>query len=225
MILIYFFDNKEINLNKNFINFCNLKLPKQRLEKVLRYRCAIDKWNCCVSYLLLTYGVKSKFGIDVLGENFKFNKFGKPCLKNFKNIYFNISHCASGVAVIVSGQQVGIDIQNIEKYNKGVAEHVLHKNEIYDIEKSNDKNYLFTKYWCLKECYVKYYGKCLSKDLKLVDFSKNIGMMFFKNKKIYKIFNMCDCVIVSCSLENVMVKKISMCELSNFMQGVESIHA
>jgi 4'-phosphopantetheinyl transferase len=88
------------------------------------------------------------------------NEFGKPYLKNYPDIHYNISHTKGAIVCAVSDQPIGIDIERIKKLNKRIAERFFTKNEqnyiFSDKEKQNEK---FIEIWTMKEAYVKWLGK------------------------------------------------------------------
>ncbi len=152
--MIYFFDDYE--------NFCAEKflkiLPENRIEKYNRLKRNSDRDNCVVAYLLLRYALREN-GIDSfeteVGEN------GKPFLKSEK-LFFNISHCAEGVAVVVDTEPVGIDVQEIGGFNEKVAKRFFNESENKKINASPDKAKAFTRIWTLKESAIKCEGKSLA---------------------------------------------------------------
>lgn len=152
--MIYFFDDYE--------NFCaekNLKiLPENRIEKYNRLKRKSDRDNCVVAYLLLRYALREN-GIDSFETEVGAN--GKPFLKSEK-LFFNISHCAEGVAVVVDTEPVGIDVQEIGGFNEKVAKRFFNESENKKINASPDKAKAFTRIWTLKESAIKCEGKSLA---------------------------------------------------------------
>lgn len=146
--MIYFFDDYENFSAENFLNF----LPQNRREKFEKLRLKRDKENCVVSYLLLKKALKN-FGI----ENFEYEigENGKPFLKGNENIFFNISHSASGVAVVADEKPVGIDVQDILDVKSGVIERCFSEIEKERIFSSAKPEKEFTRLWTLKESAVK----------------------------------------------------------------------
>jgi len=152
--MIYFFDDYE--------NFCAEKflkiLPENRIEKYNRLKRKSDRDNCVVAYLLLRYALREN-GIDSFETEVGAN--GKPFLKSEK-LFFNISHCAEGVAVVVDTEPVGIDVQEIGGFNEKVAKRFFNESENKKINASPDKAKAFTRIWTLKESAIKCEGKSLA---------------------------------------------------------------
>ena len=152
--MIYFFDDYE--------NFCAEKflknLPENRIEKYNRLKRNSDRDNCVVAYLLLRYALREN-GIDSFETEVGAN--GKPFLKSGE-MFFNISHCAEGVAVVVDTEPVGIDEQEIGGFNEKVAKRFFNESENKRINASPDKAKAFTRIWTLKESAIKCEGKSLA---------------------------------------------------------------
>lgn len=152
--MIYFFDDYE--------NFCAEKflkiLPENRIEKYNRLKRNSDRDNCVVAYLLLRYALREN-GIDSFETEVGAN--GKPFLKSEK-LFFNISHCAEGVAVAIDIAPVGIDVQEIGGFNEKVAKRFFNESENKKINASPDKAKAFTRIWTLKESAIKCEGKSLA---------------------------------------------------------------
>ncbi len=146
--MIYFFDDYENFSAENFLDF----LPEKRREKFEKLKIKRDKENCVISYLLLKKALKN-FGIEsfeiLIGEN------GKPFLKDNENVFFNISHTGSGVAVVVDENPVGIDVQDILEVRNAIIERCFSEKEKELIFNSASPEKEFTRLWTLKESAVK----------------------------------------------------------------------
>ena len=112
-----------------------------------------------------------------------YNQFGAPELSNGKNI--SISHCKEIVAIIISDQQVGMDIEQIsEKALKLATKFISDKN----LENLNKEK--ATLIWCIKEAVFKWHQKGkvdFIKDIIIPGFSeKEKGQIkvYFKNKEL-----------------------------------------
>lgn len=152
--MIYFFYDYE--------NFCAEKflkiLPENRIEKYNRLKRNSDRDNCVVAYLLLRYALREN-GINSFETEVGAN--GKPFLKSGE-MFFSISHCAEGVAVVVDTEPVGIDVQEIGGFNEKVAKRFFNESENKKINASPDKAKAFTRIWTLKESAIKCEGKSLA---------------------------------------------------------------
>ena len=112
-----------------------------------------------------------------------YNEFGAPELDNGK--YISISHSKEMVAIIISEQQVGLDIEQIsEKALRLAAKFISAKNQ------SNLTKEKATLIWCCKEAVFKWHqtgGVDFIKDIIIPEFSakeKGEIAIQFKNKEL-----------------------------------------
>lgn len=115
---------------------------------------------------ILSYALKDYANID--NYELIYNEYGKPSLKDYSDIHFNISHKDNIIVLVIGSREVGIDIEDI-KYNELVIKKAFNDKEIDIIDKSLDKAKEFTIMWTIKEAYIKYLGIGLSYGLKKVD--------------------------------------------------------
>ena len=176
--MIYFFDNYEAFSAEELADL----LPAQRRAKFGKLKKKRDRENCVISYLLLKKALK-KYGIGTfetaVGEN------GKPYLADGSDVFFNISHSDSGVAVVVDTAPVGIDIQDIVPVRDGVIERCFSQAEKDIISASPAPEREFTKLWTLKESAVKYHGETVA-SLKKYSFEENKSI-FTKYEKTFTV--------------------------------------
>lgn len=112
-----------------------------------------------------------------------YNEFGAPELENGK--YISISHSKEMVAIIISEQQVGMDVEQI-------SEKVLHLSSKFVSEKNlkNLSKEKATLIWCCKEAVFKWHqtgGVDFIKDIIIPEFSakeKGEIAIQFKNKEL-----------------------------------------
>ena len=186
--MIYFFDDYENFCAEKFLEF----LPENRIEKYNRLKRNSDRDNCVAAYLLLRYALREN-GIDSFETEVGVN--GKPFLK-IEKIFFNISHCAEGVAVAVDAEPVGIDVQEIGNYNERVAKKFFTDCERKKINVSPDKAKAFTRIWTLKESAIKNEGKALAN---LDEFSfENCEKFFEKYEKKFSCLSEKNVLISVC---------------------------
>lgn len=161
--MIYFFDDYENFSVEKFLSFLSESRQK-KFEKLKRKK---DRDNCVAAYLLLRTALKER-GIEsfeiVVGEN------GKPFLKD-NDLFFNVSHCAEGIAVVTDTAPIGIDAQEIGGFNEKVAKRFFSDGENKKIHVSPNKAEAFTRIWTLKESAIKCDGKSLA----------NLGDFSFEN--------------------------------------------
>ncbi|MCH5235023.1 MAG: 4'-phosphopantetheinyl transferase superfamily protein [Muribaculaceae bacterium] len=127
---------------------------------------------------LLLRGLQTEYGITQIPEIF-FAEFGKPFFKSHPQIHFNISHCQKAVACILSHNEVGIDVESINPFDKDLAEYISNDEELKWILNHHDPALAFTILWTKKESYCKLIGQGLNnrKDIQEI---LQIGSSFFQ---------------------------------------------
>ena len=129
--------------------------------------------------------LSSRLLLEQLNPNaiITYNDFGAPELDNGK--YISISHSKEMVAIIISEQQVGLDIEQIsEKALRLAAKFISAKNQ------SNLTKEKATLIWCCKEAVFKWHqkgGVDFIKDIIIPEFTakeKGEIAIQFKNKEL-----------------------------------------
>lgn len=128
--------------------------------------------------LLLRRALREQYGIDC-GDGRKPDLIegahGKPYLREYPQIQFNISHCM-GLAVLAVGEcSVGIDVEYVRPYREPLLKRVLSAAELRQMEAAGEagREELFFRFWTLKESYVKAVGCGIT--VPLQDISFQIG--------------------------------------------------
>ncbi len=149
-----------------FSNLLKCIAPEKK-EQILKKRRRQDAENSLLGEILAKALIKRTFGIPVAKQEFLYGEHGKPYLKDYPDIHFNISHSGEYVVCAVYDKPIGIDIQKIGEYKIDVAKRVLSEKELFEIEQSQSKAEEFTKLWVMKEAILKREGTGFStKDIK-----------------------------------------------------------
>lgn len=127
---------------------------------------------------LLQYAVEQEYKEKVNKLTMRRFQHGKPYFAEkrendeevLSEIKFNLSHSGEMAVCILTKNEVGIDIEKMRKYNPKVANKILSDEEWEILQKSEQKDKDFTKFWTLKEAYGKYTGKGLGMDFKQIKF-------------------------------------------------------
>lgn len=98
---------------------------------------------------------------------------GKPHLVG-SDLFFSLSHSEEGVAAVVSGTPVGIDIEKIKPVTDKLINYVCNENEREYIESGNDKEYRFFAVWTAKEAYFKKNGGVGVRAVDTTTFEKSV---------------------------------------------------
>lgn len=115
-----------------------------------------NKKERVLAYALFMLGIKEEFNICEKVHLVK-NNYGKPMIQNGM-FEFNISHTETGVACAIDNEPIGVDIQQWIDYTNGLEKYVfsiVEKQKFYIYE---NKKYMFTRIWAIKESYGKFLG-------------------------------------------------------------------
>lgn len=137
-------------------------LPAWRRERVMEYRFLLDRVLCAKAYLLLKEGLLQEYGIAGNPE-FSYGKNGKPFLRDYPDIHFNLSHCRKGILCVIDDREVGCDMEEIPASVDDALWECCHSEaEKRQIMAAPDPMAGFTKLWTMKEAYLKYTGEGIS---------------------------------------------------------------
>jgi len=101
------------------------------------------------------------------------NEHGKPSLKDYPEIHYNMSHADGITACMLSDSECGIDCENVRQYRPNVVKRVFSESEKILLENTpeNERDLLFFRLWTLKEAYVKAIGTGISYPMNTAEFS------------------------------------------------------
>ena len=114
----------------------------------------------------------------------------KPQIRNYEGLFFNISHSESKIAVAVSNEEIGIDIEVMRPYSLRLAKKICNEEELLYIfghlpdeteftENANkDTLHRFFEIWTAKEAYF----KCIGTGLPSLRKMKALSLDFPKTK-------------------------------------------
>lgn len=114
---------------------------------------------------LLGYGLRELYGLslteEMMEEELEKGQHGKPFLKKYPQVHFNISHCDGLAVCAFSDAPVGVDVERIGAFKDSIVRKVLTKKEqeflaLYREKEVYDE--LFFRFWTLKESWLKQDG-------------------------------------------------------------------
>ena len=161
----------------------NAMLPlvnEQRRNEALGYKHLFGQFSCLKSWLMLE-ALLRPMGIQDL--EMTYNEHGKPFLKHYPEIHFNLSHCKNGIAVVTSLSPVGIDIESFRKGSLSLINKTMNPNEAEWIRSSSDPTETFTQFWTKKEAVVKLRGTGIISDLHHVLDGERYRLESFVNRE------------------------------------------
>ena len=141
---IKIFDNMALCTDEEVQRMLPL-VSAQRREQALRYKHTFGRFCCLKSWLMLQ---------ELIGPfaYWQYNEHGKPFIEG--GPFFSISHCKTGIAVAVSDEPIGIDVEHIRTADKSLIERTMNADEQQHIQSDRD----FTRLWTQKEAVVKWQG-------------------------------------------------------------------
>ncbi|MDR0676921.1 MAG: 4'-phosphopantetheinyl transferase superfamily protein [Elusimicrobiota bacterium] len=183
--MIYFTKIINNNLLKNYIiNYKKIKFKNFEFcaQKIL-------------SRLLIKKCICNNF--DLKYKDIIFEKYftGKPFIKNYSYIYYNMSHTNSAIICSLNNSPVGIDIEKIRNLNNLIFDKYFYDREKKYVMKSGglkNKNKKFFEIFTKKEAYIKYFG-----EWDFLDFSHVNIFKINKNIKFLN-FEICDFSVSVC---------------------------
>ena len=148
-------------------------MSPERKNKIQQYRFDKDKILSLYSASMIYTGLSEILYCPIkdlcfIQEHNHKPKLNPACHKNASLIDFSISHTDNAVLTgIVSGCNIGVDIESIKNAPFDVMPIVFHKEEIDYINSSNpeERDKRFFEIWTKKEAYTKCIGTGLVCDL------------------------------------------------------------
>lgn len=163
------------------------QLPRERQERIRRYRNPIDRQRGLGAGLLLEHGLRNR-GYSLLDAapgkkkvRLDQGAYGKPCIPEVEQLYFNLSHAGNYAAAVFASCETGIDIEQIRAARFAVARRFFTKEECAYLEAKRreqdgredsgltEADRAFAGMWTRKESYIKAVGEGMH--LPLADFS------------------------------------------------------
>lgn len=136
---------------------CEEIYPPERRAEIERTTNGALKTQKIAVWQLLRHALQHSFGLRIEQMNFEKTENGKWCAPDCE---FSLSHCEGGVAVAVSRQSVGVDIEPIQPpRHEGFAKRFLTADEFVEYETREDKNEYLTRCWTAKEAIFKSRGE------------------------------------------------------------------
>ena len=146
----------------------------QRREQALRYKHTFGQFACLQSYLMLSQ-LLAEWGrahhtplhptLYTLHPTptFLYNDYGAPYIEG--GPHFSISHCKRGIAVAVSENPIGIDIEAIRTFSPDLMRKTMNEDEQLRITSSAIPEVEFIRFWTQKEALLKLQGTGIISDL------------------------------------------------------------
>lgn len=158
--LLYYCKINTLEIEYSLFDLCSLS------KKAVDFYRNIDKKLSLYPELLLRYYICQQKKVNNDSVVFDVTTYGKPYCKTYNDIQFNISHSNDTFVLLLSNNNVGIDIEKIVNFNFDGILKFFTKDEREYILYNNTKDIIdFYKIWTAKEAYTKYLGTQLSRIL------------------------------------------------------------
>ena len=168
MIRAYIYDIKDFDESNHVFS-------EDVLKKANSYLVEEERKITLASSLILDEYLLSK---GKSRKDLRFSDKGKPYIEG---LFFNISHYKDKVLLVDSSRfEIGCDIVEKIKYSSKFSQKFFSFKENELLDKSDDKNSLFTKIWAVKESYVKCTGEGISFPL------SNLSIEFEPKVKVFR---------------------------------------
>ena len=118
----------------------------QRREIALKFKHLTGQYACLKSYEMLAQLLAKHYGIPI-GTDLLFNidEHGKPSLRDYPDIHFNISHCPKAIAVAVADNPVGIDVERFVPPKSSLLRYTMNDKEMRQVERSEHPERTFAR--------------------------------------------------------------------------------
>lgn len=171
-------ENISPSLFDKFISLVSI----ERREKINRFMRKEDADRSLAADILIRQALIENIDIKNEDISFHYNTYGKPYFAHNPPVYFSLSHSGNWVVCAISEQEIGIDVEKIDKIDLNIAKSFFAKKEYSDLMEKDDskKKEYFYVLWTLKESYIKARGRGLSLDLRSFAISANDNNIIFE---------------------------------------------
>lgn len=162
MINVSVFDDMTLCIDQEVERMIPL-VPEPRRSNALKFKHTFGRFASLKAYLMLADLLHQEFGLDEF--SMETGEHGKPHIAGRPDIHFNISHCLKAIAVVVSDQPVGIDVESFRQFNEGLLDKTMNEKEKAEILASEVPQETFACYWTRKEAVFKMQGTGITDNL------------------------------------------------------------
>ena len=139
-------------------------LSLARQEKASRCVRSKDRLLSLAAGIALDKGLQ-EYGLREQEAAILRNEHGKPYLRDYPDIHFNLSHSGDLALAVFDEKEIGCDIEKIRPFKEEVVKRCFSKEEQEYIGKAKGKDEAFTRIWVYKESFIKALGIGLGMDL------------------------------------------------------------
>jgi 4'-phosphopantetheinyl transferase len=143
-------------------------VSEERRAQASRFIHQADAYRSVLGEVLTRVTLSELTGIGADKLSFSRNIYGKPCLAQYPDRPFNVSHSGDWVALISGGtDELGVDVEKISPIDLQIAERFFspQENTYLATQPVDQQLNTFYRLWTLKESYIKAIGMGLSMPL------------------------------------------------------------
>lgn len=149
------------SLRAGLVNASEVEALWQVNDRAIRHRREhLSAW------LLFLHALRKEYGItEFSGLQLAKHPHGKPYSVAHPELFFNLSHCRSACACVLSDRPVGIDVERKLPYKETLMRWICTEEEqviFADCQNDAERADLLSVLWPMKESYVKMDGRGLS---------------------------------------------------------------
>ena len=221
---VYLTSTDSLNDKALFEVLYNL-MPKSRQEKIDGYKFDKDKKLSLAVGALLKYALADNgYANEPADMEILEKEDGKPFLLSHTDVEFNLSHSGNMAMCIISSDEVGCDIEQIQSGKLDIAKRYFLREEASQIESrvnEVEKDEAFFRLWTLREAYNKMDGGGLALPFDTVGFDISSEARFIDSLDDgrYSVFEYRDIPGYACSVcvKNPSARKpeLNMVKLAN----------
>ena len=128
----------------------------QRRAQALAYKHLHGQYCCLKSYEMLMHLLHTTSYALQASPTFLYNEHGQPRIEG--GPCFSISHCKQAIAVAISDNPIGIDIEHLRTAKPELVARTMNQGEQERIWQSENPDWAFTELWTQKEAVLKMQG-------------------------------------------------------------------
>lgn len=128
----------------------------QRRAQALAYKHLHGQYCCLKSYEMLMHLLHATPYACHTPPTFLYNEHGQPRIEG--GPCFSISHCKQAIAVAISDNPIGIDIEHLRTAKPELVARTMNQREQERIWQSENPDWAFTELWTQKEAVLKMLG-------------------------------------------------------------------
>jgi len=155
---LYTMDTEKLT-DDAYFRECYNQLSSARRAKIDRYHFRKDKMLSLGAGILLDKGLR-EYGLREAKVQFGLKKNGKPYLRDYPQIHFNLAHSEKMVLAVFADAEVGCDIEYTKEADLELAKRFFRPEEYAYLAglEGEQQNSAFFQLWTLKESFLKATG-------------------------------------------------------------------